>query len=202
MFKSRIIRGPPAVLQTTFRSIKCLATLALLTGVTLAAAPALSWETVNQPDPLDDRVTSYVFMRSDSTSACSDQRPAMVLICSETLPSSLMLAEACEPLTDADKPFAPFEVTIRVDTSPAVKVTMQRNLFVPDFIGDGAVGRSARDAPTPEFGDLIQDYLDSQKMAVRYITAEGRVETLVFSTAGMREAVLSSGSVCGAEMFQ
>ena len=78
---------------------------------------------------------------------------------------------------------------------------MRRNLFVPELIGDISVANQDSQVSTPDFGSFIEDYLDSQQLAVRYITEEGRLETLVFPTKGMREAAHSPPSVCELSMF-
>jgi hypothetical protein len=175
--------------------------MGLLAGVSLTAFPAFGWETMNQTDPMTDATTTYVVTRAENVSACSGRRPGLILICDSVGPAALMIAEACEPLTPEDKPFGPFEVTTRIDDATAFKTTMFINFFQPELIGDTNVADQNNQASTPDFGSFVEDYLDSQQLALRYFTAAGQMETLIFRTTGMREAALSPSSLCDASMF-
>lgn len=122
-------------------------------------------------------------------------------MCSATGPAGIFIGKACAPLTEAGSPFAPFKVTIRIDDAPATEATMRINLFAPELIGDSSVAHQDSDPQTSDFGSFIEGYLDSHQMAIRYVTAEGGLETLVFQTEGMRETAFSPQSMCDAGMF-
>ena len=188
--------------EKTLRKLRCLMPLGTLAAFALTAYPALCWGTTNKTDPMTGGTTTYVFTPSENVSACSGKHSNLVVICSSELDfASIFIEGACEPMARVGEPFAPFNVDTRVDDAPHFETTMTVNLFAPELIGTANISHIDSEAPTPRFGSFIKEYLDSQKLAVRYFTAEGRLESLVFHTAGMREATLSAPSVCDESMF-